>query len=165
DHREIGFFHQPRLDRGVILHRAMAVQMIRRDIQKYAGGRVKGGSKIDLEGRAFDDMNALLGGRRQCENRRADVAADFDRKTEAPEKMRGERRRRGFSIRSGDRHESRGRCDLPPLAAKQFHVTDNFNPALPSARSSEAMDGSTERREKAPANQNSASPRPRDFRS
>ena len=38
DHREIGIFHQLCLDRGIIFHRAVAVQVIWRDIQKHAHG-------------------------------------------------------------------------------------------------------------------------------
>jgi hypothetical protein len=98
DHREIGIFHQLRLDRGIIFHRAVAVQVIWRDIQKYARGWIERGRESDLKRRALDDMNALLRRRRQCEDRDADIAAHLDRETEASEKMRDERRRRGFPI-------------------------------------------------------------------
>src|ERR1700730_6253399 len=118
DHREIGIFHQPCLDRGIISHRAVTVQVIWRDIQKHAHGWIERWRKSDLKRRALDDMNARLRRRRQCEDRDAAIAANLDRETEAPEKMRNERRRRGFSIRAGNRHERRARRDFLPLAAK-----------------------------------------------
>ena len=66
DHREIGIFHQLCLDRGIISIVPCAVQVIWRDIQKYAHGWIERGRESDLKRRALDDMNTLLRRRRQC---------------------------------------------------------------------------------------------------
>ena len=51
---------EPLLDRGIVLHRAVAVEMVGRDVEQHADARVERGREIDLKGRAFDDMNARL---------------------------------------------------------------------------------------------------------
>ena len=46
------------LHRGIMLHRAVAVEMIFAEIDQNADRRIERGRKIDLIGRAFDDVNA-----------------------------------------------------------------------------------------------------------
>jgi hypothetical protein len=58
---------------GVVLHGAVAVEMIRRQVEQDAGGRVDRGREVDLVGRAFDHIEAV--GRRRIE--RHDGAADI----------------------------------------------------------------------------------------
>ncbi len=59
DDGEIGRLDQPPLDRSVILHRPVPVEMIRRQIEQHADARVERGREIDLEARTFDDISAL----------------------------------------------------------------------------------------------------------
>ena len=56
---------EPRLDRGVVRHRAVAVEMVRRQVHEHADARVDGGREVDLERRAFDDVDAVRRRRRQ----------------------------------------------------------------------------------------------------
>jgi hypothetical protein len=58
DHRRIGIRHHTLLDGGVILHRAVAVEMIGRDVEQNADRRLQRGREIDLVGRHFDHMRA-----------------------------------------------------------------------------------------------------------
>ena len=73
DDRGLAAGHQALLDRGVVLHRAVAVEMVGRQVEQDAGGRVDRGREVDLVGRALDDVEAL--GRRRVE--RHDGAADI----------------------------------------------------------------------------------------
>ena len=58
DDGDIGLGDEPFLDLGIMFHRPMPVEMIGRDIEKHAEGRIERGRKIDLERRAFDHMDA-----------------------------------------------------------------------------------------------------------
>ena len=60
DDGDIGLGDEPLLDRGIILHRPVAVEMIDGDIEQHAEGRIERGREIDLERRAFDHMDAAF---------------------------------------------------------------------------------------------------------
>ena len=68
--REIGGRDQPLLDRGIIFHRAVAVEMVGRQVEQDADARIERGREIDLEGRTFDHVDALRPPAAQVENRR-----------------------------------------------------------------------------------------------
>ncbi len=55
----------------------MAVDVIGREIDQHADRRRQRGRQIDLEGGAFDDVNAPFGGRLEIEDRHADIAAEL----------------------------------------------------------------------------------------
>ena len=78
DQRDVGGRDQPLLDRGVILHRAVAVEMVGREVDEQADAGLQRGREVDLERRALHDMHAARRGRRQVEHRHADIAAERD---------------------------------------------------------------------------------------
>ena len=58
DHRGFGAIDQPLLDRGIVLHGAVPLQVILGEVQQHADGRIERRREIDLIGRALDDMDA-----------------------------------------------------------------------------------------------------------
>ena len=58
DDRRLAAGHQPLLDRGIVLHRAVAVEMVGRQVEQDAGRRIDRRREVDLVGRAFDDIVA-----------------------------------------------------------------------------------------------------------
>ena len=109
DDRRLAAGHQPLLDRGVVLHGAVAVEMVRRQIEQDAGGRIDRGREVDLVGRALDHVEAL--GRRRVERHdgAADIAAHLRVAAGRLEDVGGERGRRRFAVGAGDGDERRGR--------------------------------------------------------
>ena len=79
--------HQPLLDGGVARQRAVAVEVIGRDVEEDADARVDAGRKIDLKRRALDHMVAT--GPRRIEGE--DRASRYCRRAA----RRGRRRREG----------------------------------------------------------------------
>ncbi len=67
-----------RLDRRIVLHRAVPVEMIRRQVGEDADFRLKAGHQVDLERRQLQNIDAAFDRLAQQENRRADIAADID---------------------------------------------------------------------------------------
>ena len=122
---------QPRLHRGVMLQRPMAVDMVFADVEKNADGRIERGRKIDLVGRHFDHMHPPHPRRLEREDRGADIAAHLGIVTGKFHQMCDQRGRGRFAVGAGDRDERRVGRVTPPLAAKQFDVADHFDAGLP----------------------------------
>ncbi len=78
DDRDISLGDEPLLDLGIMFHRAVAIEMIDGDIEQKTEGRVERGREIDLKRRALDHMDAAFRRRIERQDRRADIAADFD---------------------------------------------------------------------------------------
>lgn len=68
--------HQPFFDVGIMLHRAMPIEMVRREVKQNAGSRIDRRRQIDLVGRALDYIEALRLRRIEAQHRRADIAAE-----------------------------------------------------------------------------------------
>ena len=91
------------LDPDIVLHRMMAVQMIRRDVCDCGDMRVEADDGLELETRRLEHRNRLLRGlQRDFRIGEADVA---DRKA-VPERAlhdgAGQRRGRGLAVRAGN---------------------------------------------------------------
>ena len=121
----LGARHQALLDRGVVVQRPVAIEMIGRDVDQRADARRQRRGEIDLERRAFDDVDAPVGRRQQIENRHADVAAHRHVAAGLAQDMGDQRRRRRLAVGSGDGHERRARRARGALAGEEFDVADD----------------------------------------
>ena len=63
DHREGRSADQALLDGRVLLHGAVTVEMVRRDVHQHADARIEARRQVDLERRHLDHVDALGGGR------------------------------------------------------------------------------------------------------
>ena len=115
------------LDRRVMLHRAVAIEMIFAEIDQDADRRIERGREIDLIGRALDDVNAARRWRRKRQDRGADIAANLRVHAGRCRKMRNQRRRRRLAVGAGDGDERRVGRDAAALAAEQFDVADHLD--------------------------------------
>ncbi len=109
----------------------MPVEMVGRDIEQNADGRIERRRKIDLEGRTLDDMDAVRDP--AASSARMGVPILPPTSTSKPklaEKMRDERGRRRFAIGAGDRDEGRAGRDLAALAAEELDVADDLDARL-----------------------------------
>ena len=134
---------QTLLHRGVMLQRAVAVDMVLADIEQDADGRIERGREIDLVGRHLDDMDAAHARRLQRQDRGADIAAHLGVVAGDLHQMRDQRGGGRFAVGAGDGDERRIRRMTAALAAEQLDVADHLDAGLraPSARSSAAPDG------------------------
>ncbi len=126
----LGLGHQPLLDRCIILHCPMPVDMIRRQVEMNANARRQRRREIDLERGALDHVDAVIGRRLQREDCRANIAAHLHVAARLAQDMRNERRRGGFSVGAGDGHEGCVRRDLGALAAEQLDIADDLDARL-----------------------------------
>ncbi len=136
DDRRRGRRDEPLLDAGVCRHGAMPVEMVGRDVEEHADGRIERRREIDLEGRALDDVRAPDLGRRQRQDRRADVAAKRDVALRLLEDVRDERGGGRLAVGAGDGDERPDlpcRRDLATLAAEQFDIADDLDAGVPGA--------------------------------
>ena len=108
----------------------MAIEVVGRDVDQQADARRKRRRKVDLIGRALDDMDAARDGRRQIENRHANVAAH---RYVAPRLLQhmGDQRGGGrFAVGAGDGDERRVGRSRVTLAHEELDVADDRNPGL-----------------------------------
>ena len=112
---------------GVVLHGAVAVEMIGRQIEQDAGGRIDRRRQVDLVGRALDHVEAL--GRRRIERHdgAADIAAHLRVAAGRLDDVGGQRRRRRFAVGAGDGDERRARGAARALAREQLDVADDLD--------------------------------------
>ena len=66
---------EARLEGGVVLHGAVPVEVVGRDVEQHADAGRQRGRQLDLERRHLDDVDAILGRRLQIQDGGADVAA------------------------------------------------------------------------------------------
>ena len=127
DDRRVAARHQTFLDGGVVLHRPVPVEMIRRQVEQDAGGRVDRRRQVDLVGRAFDHIGAV--GRQWIErhHRAPDIAAHLRVASGGAQYMGGQRRRRRLAVRAGDRDEGRCRRLGGSLAREKLDIADDLD--------------------------------------
>ncbi len=122
---------QARLHRGVMLQRAVAIDMVFADIEQNADGRIERGREIDLVGRHLDHMHPAHPRRLQRQDRGADIAAHLGVVAGDLHQMRDQRRRGRLAVGAGDGDERRIRRVTAALAAEQFDVADHLDAGLP----------------------------------
>ncbi len=122
---------QPRLHGGIMLQRAVAVDMVFADIEQNADRRIERGRQIDLVGRHLDHMHAPHPRRLQRKDRGADIAAHLGVVAGHLHQMRDQRRRGRLAVGAGDGDERRVRRMAAALAAEQFDVADHLTAGLP----------------------------------
>ena len=127
DHGRAGIGDQTLLDRGIGFERAVAVEVVGRDVEQHADGRIEARRQVDLEGRALDHMEAAAAGRLQRQDRLADIAAKRHLAAGGGDEMGDQRRRRRLAVGAGDGDERRLRAMAPPLAAEQLDVADDLD--------------------------------------
>ena len=119
---------QPLLDRRVVLHGAVAVEMVRRQVEQDAGRRADRGRKVDLVGRALDHVAAVARRWIERHHRAADIAAHLRFAPGRFQDMGGQRGRRRLAVRAGDGDEGRIGCRQAAFAPEQFDVADDLDP-------------------------------------
>ena len=122
---------QPRLHGGVMLQRAVAIDMVFADIEENADRRIERGRQIDLVGRHLDHMHAPHPRRLQRQDRGADIAAHLGVVAGNLHQMRDQRGRGRLAVGAGDGDERRVGRMTAALAAEQFDVADHLNARLP----------------------------------
>ena len=118
---------QALLHRGIMFERAVAVDVVRRDIQQNADRGIQRGRQIDLVGRHLDHMDAALGGRLQRQDGGADIAAHLGVEAGLAHQMRDQRRGGRFAVGAGNRDERRVGGMPRALATEQFDVADHLD--------------------------------------
>ena len=96
--------HQQGLERGVILHAAVTVQMIGRYVQENADGGAQRRRQIDLVGRDFEHVTAAGCERLQRQRGDADIAAHLRIAAGMIDQMRDQRRGGRFAVGAGNRN-------------------------------------------------------------
>ncbi len=127
DHRSIGICDQPLLDGGVILHRAMAVEVIFRHVKQNTDGGFQRGREIDLVGGNLQHVGAIFRERLERQCRHADIAAHLRIAAGAFEQVINQRRGGRFAVGAGDGDERASSAGFGALAAKQFNVADDLD--------------------------------------
>ena len=118
------------LHRGVMLQRAVAVDMVLADIEQDADGGIERGREVDLVGRHLDDVHAAHARRLQRQDRGADIAAHLGVVAGKFRQMRDQRRGGRLAVGAGDGDERRIGRVTAPLAAEQLDVADHLDAGL-----------------------------------
>ena len=146
DERDFRARDQPLLDRGVMLHRPVAIEMVRRQIDQYADRRRQRRREIDLERRTFDDMDSRIVRRLQRQNRRSDIAAELRVAPRPRQNMGDQRCRRRLAIGAGDRDERRAARERVAFTAEEFDVANHLDVQRLGALDGPMRDGMRQRR-------------------
>ena len=118
------------LHRRVVFKPAMAVDMVRRDVEQDRGVRVEAWRQVELEARKLDHIMAAVRERRQVEHRLADIAAKHRVFANRGEDVMRERCCGGFAVRASDGdHLCRGARSFA-LADENLGVADNLDAVL-----------------------------------
>jgi hypothetical protein len=118
------------LDRGIVLQRAVTVDVVLADVKQNADRRIERRREIDLVGRHLDRMHAPHPRRLQRQDRGADIAAHLGVVAGDLHQMRDERGRGRLAVGAGDRDERRIGRVAAALAAEQFDVADHLDAGL-----------------------------------
>ncbi len=119
--------HEAALQLGVMLHGAVAVEVVGGDVEEHAHGRGQRRGELDLERRHLDDVDAILCRRRQLQDGGADVAAHLRISAGRLENVGDERRGGRLAVGAGDGDEGRVGAALGALAAEQLDVADDLH--------------------------------------
>ena len=122
--------NQARLHGGIMLQRAVTIDVVFADIEQDADGRIERGREIDLVGRHLDHMHAAHPRRLQRQDRGADIAAHLGVVAGDLHQMRDQRCRGRLAVGAGDGDERRIRRVAAPLAAEQFDIADHLDAGL-----------------------------------
>ena len=121
--------HQ-RLERGVVRHGAMAVEMILADVEQHADRGLERRRQIDLIGGDFQHVSAAGGEGRQRQGGHADIAAHLHVAAGRGQQMRGERGGGRLAVGAGDGDQRAILAVGGALAAEQFDVADDVDLGL-----------------------------------
>ena len=115
------------LHRRVVIHGAVAIEMIFAEVDQDADRGIERGSEIDLVGRALDDVNAARARRLERQDRGADIAAELRVEAGRRREMRDQRRGGRFAVGAGDGDERRVGREAAALAAEQLDIADHLD--------------------------------------
>ena len=119
--------HQPFFNGGVIVHRAVAVDMVGGQIEQHTDAGVQRGGKVNLETGTFNHMHAVGSGWLQRQNGRADIAAKLHIMARPGQNMGDQGGGGGFAIGAGDGNKRRAGGNGVALAAEQLNVANNLD--------------------------------------
>ena len=100
---------------------AMAIDMVRRDVEPHRDVGVEGLQQLELVGGELQHVEAALAERREIERTAADIAADFAARTGLLEDVADQRRRRRLAVGACDGDELR----LWLRPGQQFDIADD----------------------------------------
>ena len=118
------------LDRGIVLQRAVTIDVVLADVEQNADRRIERRREVDLVGRHLDHVHAAHPRRLQRQDRGADIAAHLGVEAGDLHQMRDQRGRGRLAVGAGDRDERRIGRVAAPLAAEQFDVADHLDAGL-----------------------------------
>ena len=121
---------KPRLDGGIIVHAAMAVDMIGRQVGQDADIRRQARRQVDLEAGHFQHIDGLGRRRRQLQHRLADIAADLGVEAALGEDVSHQRGGGGLAVGAGDGDHRRlgGAVGIGAnFMGEQFDIADDAN--------------------------------------
>ncbi len=117
----------PRLDLGVMVERAVPVEMVGRDVQQAGGIGIEARRQVDLEGGIFDDIGEALGRRIERQDRCADIAAHGGAPAGRRDEMGRERGRRRLAVGAGDGDDFALAALGAALPAEQLGIADDLD--------------------------------------
>ena len=109
---------QARLEAGVVLHGAVPVEVVGRDVEQHADAGRQRGRQLDLERRHLDHVDAILGRRLQIQDGGADVAAHLRVPPGRAQDVGDQRRGRRLAVGAGDGDERRIRGSSWPARGR-----------------------------------------------
>ena len=113
-----------RLDGGIVLHRAVPVEVVRRQVHQHANIRLERWHQVDLVGRELNHVDGVIAGRRQQQRRGTDIAAHLNVKTGMGQHMARQRGRGGLAVRPGDADEAG--IAVGDLAGENFRIANDL---------------------------------------
>ena len=111
----------------IAFHAAMPVQMVRGDIDEQRHVAGQRGDQLQLIGRQFQHIIAVIAQRLEFDGRAADIAADFQLASGLAQDMAQKRGGRGFAVGAGDGDITR----VGAGANQKFDVADDLRAAFP----------------------------------
>lgn len=127
DNRRAAAGNKPFLDVGIVLHRAMPVEMIGSEVEKNAGSRIDRGCQVNLVGRALNNVEALRLRRIEAQYRRTDIAAKLRIATSRFQNMCDQRRGGRLAVGPGNRNEGAIRRVGTTFSDKELDIADDLD--------------------------------------